>query len=158
MIAYSHHLNARCGYSGSVWVSPSAHLSSWRRSYWGGIRSRSGAPGLEDRNSMSGGRPGGCQGSAGGGGALSEILAERLGKGWSGRVLSVDTLRGELGCKPCSVNGFAGIQGTECWSHLSGGSLHFLLKDWSGMTSRWKGIRRFSSHSIAGYAGLEGGL
>ena len=60
---------------------------------------------------MSGGRPGGCHGSSGGGGALSEILAERRGKGWSGRVLSVDALRGELGCKPCSANGFAGIRG-----------------------------------------------
>ena len=107
---------------------------------------------------MSGGRPGGCQGSTGGGGALSEILAERLGKGWSGRVYYVDTLRGELGCKPCSANGFAGILGTECWSHLSGGSLRFLPKDWSGMTSLWKGISRFSSHSIAGNTGLGGGL
>ena len=107
---------------------------------------------------MSGGRPGGRQNSLWGGGALSEILAERLGKGWSGRVLSVDTLRGELGCKPCSANGFAGILGTECWSHHSGGSLRFLPKDWSGMTSWWKGIIRFSSHSIAGYTGLGGGL
>ena len=45
---------------------------------------------------MSGGQPGGCHGSTVGGGALSEILAERLGKGWSGRVFSVNTLRGEL--------------------------------------------------------------
>ena len=63
---------------------------------------------------MLGGQPGGCQGSTVGGGALSEILAERLGRGWSGKVLSVDALRGELGCKPCSANGFAGIRGTEC--------------------------------------------
>ena len=84
---------------------------------------------------MSGGRPGGCHGSACGGGALSEILAEHRGKGWSGKVLSVDSLRGELGCKPCSANGFAGIQGTACWSHLNGGSLRLHPKDWSGMTS-----------------------
>ena len=107
---------------------------------------------------MSGGRPGGCHMSRGGGGILSEILAERLGRGWSGRVLSVDTLRGELGYKPCSANVFAGILGTECWSHCRGGSLRFLLKDWSGMTSWWKGISQFSSHSIAGYTGLGGAL
>ena len=84
---------------------------------------------------MSGGRPGSRQGSSGGGGALSEILAERLGRGWSGKVLSVDSLKGELGCKPCSANGFAGSLGTECWSHRRGGSLRFRPKDWSGMTS-----------------------
>ena len=107
---------------------------------------------------MLGGWPGSCQASTGGGGTLSEILAECQGKGWSGRVLSVNTLRGKLGYKPCSANRFAGIQGMECWSHLSGGSLCFLLKDWSGMTSWWKGIRWFSSQSIEGNTGLGEGL
>ena len=79
--------------------------------------------GLEDRSCMSGGLPGGCQCSATGEGALCAILVEHLGSGWSGRVESVDTLRGKLGGEPCSANGFAGSLGTECWSHLNGGSL-----------------------------------
>ena len=80
-------------------MSPKAHLSNGRRSNCGSYRSMLGIPtkGLEDQSCMSGGLPGGCHRSAGGGGALDAILVERLGSGWSGRVESVNTLRGELG-------------------------------------------------------------
>ena len=108
------------------------------------MRSRSPLTGEED---LSGGRPGGCQGLSGGGGTLSANLADRLGL-----VYGIRT--GESGGNSATARGLAGSLGMACWCHSKGGSLRLVPKDWSGMTSWWKGISRFSSHSIAGKTGL----